>query len=69
MIEPRLKDEESGQTFQSVRDYWLYWCQKEGIDAADKRYNRLLERFINTVKAIKFEGELPQQEENHDQDS
>jgi len=51
VTEPRIKDEESGKTFESVHEYWLYWCEKDGIEGADRRYKGLMDRMVKSIEA------------------
>lgn len=48
---PCISDPESGITFGSVHDYWLYYAKREGVTSADARYDRILSKFVKSVEA------------------
>lgn len=48
---PCVNDPESGITFNSIHDYWLYYAKRDGVASADARYDRILSKFVKSAEA------------------
>lgn len=49
---PEIRDPESGRTFDSICDYWVYYAGKEGVDAANARYDTILAKFVKSAEKL-----------------
>lgn len=48
---PCVNDPESGITFNSIHDYWLYYAKRDGVASADARYGMILSKFVKSDEA------------------